>query len=317
MKNRGEKNRSIVRRRGIFVPVLIISVLTVAVLSYVSYFTYKKISYNINNNPTVTKLQNQWSVYDYAGVYETSTSLLEKQYLSNTVLTYRGYAAFFLGVSETDSAVAQQYINESIRCLRVALMTAKEKTVPQIKYMLGKAYFYKNIICSYHYYADLVVKYLEEAKAQGYVAEDIPEFLGLSYGQLGKPYESISRFSDALLIRDSDSLLLNIAEQYYKQGQISAAKQYLFQVSAKAEDDNLLLKSQTILAKIYLEEEKYDEAKELFDAILSKNENSPDAHYGLGIIYEKNGDMVKARAEWRKTLKIDSSYEDALKKVYR
>ena len=46
-------------------------------------------------------------------------------------------------------------------------------------------------------------------------------------------------------------------------------------------------------------------------------ENSADAHYGLGIIYEKKGDLVKARAEWRKTLKIDSNYEDAIKKVYR
>ena len=78
-----------------------------------------------------------------------------------------------------------------------------------------------------------------------------------------------------------------------------------------------MLKGQTLLAKIYLEEQQYDEAKSLFDSILAKNENSADAHYGLGIIYEKKGDLVKARAEWRKTLKIDSNYEDAIKKVYR
>ena len=317
MKKTEENNSSIVRKPGKLLPALLISIAVVSVLSGISIFVYRKINYTIHNNPSVTKLASQWSEYDYAGVYETACDLTEKKFLNNTVYTYRGYAAYYLGVSETDPALAQEYINDSISSLRIALLKAKEKTIPQIKYMLGKAYFYKNIICSYHYYADLVVKYLEDAKALGYKADDIPEYLGISYGQLGMSFESIARFSEALLIRNSDSLLLSIAEQYYKEGQFAAAKQYLFQVTANAGDDNLLLKGQTLLAKIYLEEQQYDEAKSLFDLILAKNENSADAHYGLGIIYEKKGDLVKARAEWRKTLKIDSNYEDAIKKVYR
>ena len=32
---------------------------------------------------------------------------------------------------------------------------------------------------------------------------------------------------------------------------------------------------------------------------------SADAHYGLGVVYELQGDMIKARAEWRKALKFD------------
>lgn len=314
---RGIKNNSIVKKEGKIIPILLITFSAVVGLSVISIPIYRKISYNIQNKPSISKLQKQWEQKDYQGVFDTSSILIEKNPINNTVLTYRGYSAFFLGVAETAPETAQTYMNESIRSLRIALMNAKEKTVPQIKYMLGKAYFHKNIICSYHYYADLVIKYLEESLDEGYQADDIPELLGLSYGQLGMPYESIRRFSDALLIRESDFLLFNIAKEYYAQGNPTAAKQYLFTVSEKTNDDRLLIKAQNLLAKIYLDEEKYEDARELFNQILSKDDNSAEAHYGLGVIYEKNGDLVKARAEWRKCLRLDNSYEDALNKLYR
>ena len=316
-EHNSSNNGSIVKKKGKIIPVLLISIVVVTVVSFLSIFLYRVIKTNIQKKPTVTRLQIEWSEKDYAGVYNTSDKLLEKNPLNNTALTYHGYSAFYIGVSETDPTIAQSYIDESIRSLRLALMSAKEKTAPQIKYMLGKAYFYKNIICCYHYYADLVVKYLEEAIAEGYSSDDIPELLGLSYGQLGMPYDSIKSFSDALLIRESDFLLFNIAKEYYAQGQISAAKQYLDQVTSKACDDALLLKSQNLLAKIYMEEDKIDEARELYEQILDKDQNSAEAHYGLGLVYELSGDAVKARAEYRKCLKIDSTFDEAVKKVYK
>lgn len=317
MKKAGDSNRLFVKRPSKLIPVLVISILSLSLLSTVVYFSYKHFSYILNKTPSETKVKAQWKKYDYQGVFDTTSVLFEKKILNNTVLTYRGYAAFKLATSSLDANDSQFYINECIKCLRIALMNAKPKTVPQIKYVLGKAYFQKNIICSYYYYADLVVKYLEEARALGYKADDIPELLGISYGDLGMPHESIASFCDALLVRESDFLLLSIAKQYYKLKQLSAAKQYLFQITSRANDDSILLESQTLLGKIYLEEENIDEAKVMFEAVLSKNENSADAHYGLGVVYEKSGDLVKARAEWRKTTKIDSNYEEALKKVYR
>lgn len=309
---RGENNSSIVRKKGKLIPVLLIVTAAVTVLSVISVLVYMWIKHN-----SKTSYQELWANKDYAAVYQKSSEDIEKNPLNNSVLTYRGYAAFFLAVSENNPEEAQAMIDESIRSLRVALIDAKEQTVPQIKYMLGKAYFHKNIICSYHFYSDLVVKYLEEARAAGFNEDDIPELLGLSYGQLGQPYESIKKFTDALLIHESDFLLFNIAKEYYAQGNTSAAKQYLFRVTENKGDDRLLIKSLNLLAKIYIDEEKYDDAKELYEKVLLKDDNSAETHYGLGIIYEKNGDMIKARAEWRKCLKIDSTYEDALKKVYR
>lgn len=314
---KGDYHRLIVKRPSKLIPILLISLFSLALLTTGGYHTYKRLDYVFHKNPTETKIKAQWKQYDYQGVFDTTSVLFEKKVLNNTVLTYRGYSAFKLAVASLDAKESQYYITECIKCLRIALMTAKPRTVPQIKYVLGKAYFQKNIICSYNYYADLAVKYLEEARALGYKADDIPELLGISYGDLGMPHESIASFCDALLVRESDFLLLSIAKQYYKLKQLSAAKQYLFQIVSRADDDTTLLETQSLLGKIYLEEDKIDDAEEMFEAVLSKNENSADAHYGLGVVYEKKGDLVKARAEWRKTIKIDSNYEDALKKVYR
>ena len=137
-------------------------------------------------------LSEKWKEYDYQAVYDTSSILLEKKPFNNTILVYRGYAAFYLAVSATESQQAQQYIEESIHCLRLALSDAKKKTLGQIQYMLGKAYFYKNSISSYHYYADLAAYHLNEAKLLGYKADDIAEYLGLSYAQLNMTMESIA-----------------------------------------------------------------------------------------------------------------------------
>ena len=49
--------------------------------------------------------------------------------------------------------------------------------------------------------------------------------------------------------------------------------------------------------------------------VLEKYPNSADAHYGIGVIYEKQGNLVKARAEWRQTLKIQVNHQGALQKL--
>ncbi len=279
------------------------------------YFFHGLINKRIHNTPSITMLSDKWKERDYQAVYDTSAILLEKKPFNNTVLVYRGYAAFYLAVSATESQQAQSYIEGSIHCLRLALMDAKKKTLGQIQYMLGKAYFYKNSISSYHYYADLAVEHLTQAKNLGYKADDIAEYLGLSYAQLNMTMESIAAFSEALLYRESDALLLSIAEQYEKEEQHSAAKQYLFQIIQRSTDDSLTIKSRALLGKILLNEGDYEGAKNEFETVLQKNQNYADAHYGLGLISEAQGDLVKARSEWRKTLRIQVNHAEALEKI--
>ncbi len=283
----------------------------VAALFFTAFFlvsNYKK------NHISVKSIKDAWKVYDYQKVYDLGHSFLLENPFNNTVLAYYGYASYYLAQSQTDSRLTQTYLDESINSLRVALFNSSKSLTPQLQYMLGMAYFYKNSLTS-HCYADLAVKYLTLARENGYKADDIPEYLGLSYASLGLPMDSISAFTEALLYRESDSLLLSIAEQYYKAREYSAAEQYLFRIIKNSENDEIIIKSENLLGNIYIDKEDYDAAMQEFENVLKKNENSADAHYGIGVIYEKQGNIVKARAEWRKTQKIQVNHAGALQKL--
>ena len=127
--------------------------------------------------------------------------------------------------------------------------------------------------------------------------------------------ESISAFTEALLVRESDYLLLCIAEQYYTQKEYGAAKQYLYRVEKNSSNDELVVKSKNLLGQIYIEQDDLDSAQKEFDEILKMNPNSADAHYGLGLIHEKKGTLVAARSEWLKALKLQLNHSGALQKL--
>lgn len=305
---------SLVRKKNRIVPAVLIVFLVIAALVFSLFFAVRIIKNRLSSSATIKALSEKWKEYDYEEVYDISRQILEEKPFSNTALTYHGYSSFYLAVAQTDTSLSQNYLDESINSIRLALYSAKKNLVPQLEYMLGKAYFYKNTVTSY-YYADLAVKYLASAKEKGYDAKDIPEYLGLSYAALGKPMESIESFTEALLFRESDSLLLSIAEQYYKVGQLSAAKQYLYRIKKESDDVSLVLKSMELLGTIYIDEKNYTDARSEFEGILEKNKNSAAAFYGLGLVYEKQGNLVKARSEWRKALRIQINHPGALSKL--
>lgn len=305
---------SLVRKKNRIVPAVMIVFLVIAALVFSLFFAVRIIKNRLSSSATTKALSEKWKEYDYEEVYDISRQILEEKPFSNTALTYHGYSSFYLAVAQTDTSLSQNYLDESINSIRLALYSAKKNLAPQLEYMLGKAYFYKNTVTSY-YYADLAVKYLASAKEKGYDAKDIPEYLGLSYAALGKPMESIESFTEALLFRESDSLLLSIAEQYYKVGQLSAAKQYLYRIKKESDDVSLVLKSMELLGTIYIDEKNYADAQSEFEGILEKNKNSAAAFYGLGLVYEKQGNLVKARSEWRKALRIQINHPGALSKL--
>ena len=314
MKEKRIENKNIARKnrvswKKIFLAVIIILFVCAAAATSILFIK----SHN-KNKITINTLKEKWAEYDYSGLYEVGKSFLLDNPYNNTALTYYSYACYYLAVSQNDTYLAQEYLDECINNLRMALYNASKSLLPQLQYMLGKAYFYKNTISTY-YYADLAIKYLNLAKENGYQADDIPEYLGLSYASLGMTMESISAFTEALLVRESDSLLLSIAEQYYKIKQYNAAEQYLFRVSNTSKNEDILTRSKVLMGNIYLDKEDYANALKTFNEIIAENDSVADAHYGIGLVYEKQNNMVKARAEWRKTLKIQVNHAGAYKKL--
>lgn len=260
---------------------------------------------------SMTRLSSLWQEGNYQEVYDLTKELLTEKPFHAMALAFNGYSGFYLAVSQTDTIMAQSYLDSAVNALRLAALKTRGNARSQIHYMLGKAYFYKNTLSDYHYYSDLAVKYLALAKAEQYEADDIPELLGLSYATLGMTEKSIAAFTEALLVRESDILLLSIAEQYYKNSQLSAAKAYLHRISTSTSDDTVRLKSKTLLGQIYIDEENYDEAEAEYRSMLEINPNYADAVYGIGVIYEKRGELVKARSEWRKALRLDVNHQGA------
>ena len=293
---------------------VIIIVLAVAFAAGVSMRTLAKHK-EYSKELSLENLENLWNSEDYEGVYAQADRMLEEKPMQQSVLVYKGYSAFYLAVSQTDTSAALAYIEDSINALRLALISNYSKSKPQIEYILARAYYQKDVFAAYNCYADLAIKYFTLAKNDGYASNDIPEYLGLSYAALNMTEESISAFTEALGIHESEKLLHAIGEQYYKSEDYSKAKQYLFRVVSESNDDILVLKSRNILGKIYLEENNLFDAKREFDAILAKDANYADAYYGLGIIYEKQGDSTKARSEWRKALRVQVNHPGALQKL--
>lgn len=307
-------NSNVIRRKSNFLRNLILVFVAIVLIFFIFFVLRKVFISRTSSSVSRNQVIENWKKFDYQEVYNLTETLLLKNPMNNFALVYHGYSCFFLALSKLDSTEAQNILDEAINSLRIALHDSQRTSRGQIEYILGKAYFYKNTVSSY-YYSDLAIKYLEAAKEHGYKADDIAEYLGLSYAVLNMPMESISAFTEALIVRESFSLLLSIAEQYYKTNQGNVAKQYLFRIVNNCSDDNLVNKSLNLLALIYIDEGNYSDARETFSSILKKNQNSADAYYGLGVIYEKQGELVKARAEWRKALKVHVNHAGALNKL--
>ena len=315
MKFDTRSNSQVLRRKSQIISRLIFSLVILVVIGVLTFFVTRIIIKKINSVPSISKIYESWNESKYQDVVNLSDKILNSTPFNSTVLAYKGYSLFSIAISQTDLDFALNYIDQSINSLRLALLDPPETLIGQINYMLGKAYFHKNSLSAYYYYADCVVYYLQEAINLGFSAPDIPRYLGLSYAQLSMTEESIKAFSEALLVDENDELLLAIAEQYIKNEQSGNAKQYLFRIRSTSSDDVMILKACEYLASIYTEEENYVDALAEYNSILEKEPNNADAYYGIGVVYEKMGDFVKARAEWRKALKIQVNHPGALKKL--
>ncbi len=297
---------------------IVASISGLILISILSFFLVKVFRDKILNSDSVSSMYSNWDLHTqegYRNVYDTSLEILENKPYHNNALAFHGYSSFMLAEYETDNQKALAYLDEAIFSLRKAMRNCRQDSIAQLEYMLGRSYFYKDKLSNYHYYSDLVVKYISDAQEKGYYSDDIPLLLGLSYASLGETDLSIAAFTQALLVRESDTLLFDIAKQYCKNEQHSVAKQYLVRVLETSSNEELLNSSHILLGQIYINEGNYDEAEAEYNYILQKDDNCADAHYGLGVIYESRGDTIKARAEWRRCLKIQFNHPGALSKM--
>ncbi len=313
MTQNGSVYKRVKRKRNAAAQVFIILILIAAGAGI--YVLASRLVSSAEKIPKVSALYELWEVGDYEAVHSAALRILESRPLQNTALAFRGYSAYYLSLAQTDTLMTEMYLDDAVISLRNALRDAKPTAQGQLRFMLGKAYYQKNRFAGYHYYADLAVRYLDEAFYGGYSAADMAEYRGLAYASLGMIDESITAFTEALVLNPTDMLLAAIGEQYYRQGDYLQAQQYLFRAMQRSEDELLVLKCRNTLGNIAIIEDNLVEAEKEFNTILEKDPNYADAYYSLGVIYEKQGDLVKARSEWRKALKVQVNHPEARQKL--
>lgn len=264
------------------------------------FFEWKNIKSPLYMKSSISELYTHWNKEEFNKIYDSSGIIIQTRPLDAEVLALRGFAAYYLFLEQTDSQLSQVYLTDAIHSLRNAWYRVSESEKPQIAYILGKAYYQRG-----YYYADLAIYYLQYAKLAGLKDQDLSEFLALSYSLLGDYTSSIESFTEALKTNPSDLLLYSLSQSYLKQKDYEKSEQYLLETIRISEDELLQLKCHNFLGLLYLERENISEAQLEFETILQKDANSADAHYGLGVVYEAQGDLIKARSEWRKAVKTD------------
>lgn len=75
--------------------------------------------------------------------------------------------------------------------------------------------------------------------------------------------------------------------------------------------DNLLFN--LALIEFYLE--KYENSLKIIDKLIEKNMYYPDAHYLKGIIYERKGEIEKAKKEFIEEINVNPGSKKAWKKI--
>jgi tetratricopeptide (TPR) repeat protein len=255
-----------------------------------------------------------WEAGAYADAFEFSGLELIARPLDYLALTINGFSAYQLGIAQINSSDTLAYIDRCIWSLRKALLSRRPSNTGEIYYVLGKAYYHKGPA-----FADLAVYFLEQARALSFTARDLCEFLGLSYASIRDYRSSIAAFAQVLEPAEpgnSDLLLISIARSYMalgrdQDGTLAPAKPYLLRCIDTSRDSAAITTARLLYAEILLEEGNAGEAEAQYQLIVDETGGNAEAYYQLGELYAARGDIARARAEWRRAVRLDPVHKKA------
>ncbi|MDR3160198.1 MAG: tetratricopeptide repeat protein [Spirochaetaceae bacterium] len=272
-------------------------------------------------------LRQLWETGAYREVFDLSGTELEKHPLDYFFLTTHGFAAYQLALAQINNNDTRTYVDACIWSLRKALLIREGAKDGGIRYVLGKAYYAKG-----SGYADLAVKFLEEARELSYTAWDIPEYLGLAYAGIHDYRRSVAAFTLALNPPElsgegseisgegspgdgpdypQDLLLLTIARSYLELEEWDAAKAYLWRCVETSRDAERIVTARLLLGEVLANSNDRAGAEAQYLKILEEAGENAEAHYRLGELYAAGGDTTKARFEWRTALRIDPTHRQS------
>jgi len=294
-----------VKRKQVFQNVM----LAVIVLIFISLLPLLYLRLRERGGNERRELQTLFESGAFERAFSQSREMLQERPLDFFLLTINGFSAYQIAISQINSFDTISYINNGIWSLRTAMLLREGAADGRIFYVLGKAYYHKGPA-----YADLAVKYLGKARAAGFMAADIPEYLGLAYAALRDFRSSVDAFSLALAGEGggpSDVLYLSIARSYLGLNEFESAKAKLERSLEISRDSRTRTTARLLLGDILYQTGDISGAEMEFLKIIEENGENAEAHYQLGVLYASMGDITRARAEWRRALRVDPAHRSA------
>jgi tetratricopeptide (TPR) repeat protein len=300
------------------------AVVVVFILIFISFLVVFFISRRNRLGNERRELLRLWENGLYEETFTISRDELLEEPMDYFLLTLHGFSAYQLAIAQINSFDTLAFIDNCIWSLRRALLTREMAEDGRVYYVLGKAYYYKGAA-----YAELAVKFLEKARTASYKARDIPEYLGLAYASIHDYHSSVAAFTlaldpqrdgegtDATDFSDSgggypsDLLLLAIARSYIALDEPDTAKAYLVRCVDTSRDFDTIVIARLLLGDILGKGGDIEGAEVQYMTILNEGGENAEAHYQLGELYAASGDPTRARAEWRRAVRIDPAHGPA------
>jgi tetratricopeptide (TPR) repeat protein len=236
---------------------------------------------------------------------------LEKRPYNARLLRYIGEAYYYISTSLTEQE-KEESLNKAVILLRKGIVLSRTGDVlSKTYYLLGMSYFSKG-----QGFYELAAAYMLKSLDSGFIDPQIYEVLGYCYYKIGALENAEKYLQKAVETRPKDIARLYLAQTLKDRGKYESARRELDYLIQNSTDDAIVEESYAALVWIDFQEERFTQAKKYIAKILEMNKDSAFAHYWLGNIYEKEGDLISARKEWRLTLRINPKHIGAIDKLY-
>lgn len=242
----------------------------------------------------------------YDLVMDVTSEILAKDPFDKKALIYDGFANYYHAIQLNSFEEQLTYLDRAALSLRKVRVLDENRLTGKIDYFLGRIYYMKGT-----FYLDESIVYFRSSLDLGYKdhKNETYYFLGMAFSRIGMFDESLNWLKK--VEGDSDVSNLLIAITYYHQKNYPLAMESLDMIRSQTKDDKVKLSCDFWKAKTYLEQNRYEEAIRLYNEILEEVD-SADAHYNLGLVYKKMNNIIQARAEWRKAIKLQPTHMGAL-----
>ena len=161
----------------------------------------------------------------------------------------------------------------------------------------------------------------DERAAEMHAAAGEPALAAAALERLGKPKDAARYYQDAGALHDA-ARALQAAGDFFEAGRLlveaQAADEAVALLQQVGPESERYLDATILLGDLFLQRELYGPAKEKFEKATALKSMAPDfihPSYQLGVIHERQGDLVSALSLFEKVMAEQMTYQDVQERI--